>query len=93
MQAFFVDTFRFFRYSRFMETFDREYVVGQLKSKIAGMTIRRAASEVGVSHTFLADILKGVRWPGQKVLAYVGMEEVPKPKALYPPRFYRKAEQ
>ena len=47
-----------------------------LKRKLRGRSQKALAAELGITASYLCDILKGRREPGQSVLDALGMERV-----------------
>jgi transcriptional regulator with XRE-family HTH domain len=48
-----------------------------LESRKDGKSLRKLAGEIGISATYLHEILKGQKPVGPKVLAWLGLERMP----------------
>jgi transcriptional regulator with XRE-family HTH domain len=46
------------------------------KLKRRGLSVRVLAKDVGVSHGYVYDVLRGKRAPGKKILDYLGVTKV-----------------
>ena len=53
-----------------------QQVIARLRSRIGGKTQREYAKDIGVSDSFLSDVLKRSRPPSGKILRALGLERV-----------------
>ena len=60
-----------------MTTMTVDRVRAMLVAELKGSTYRRLAEKVGVTPSYLNDIVRGNREPGQTVLEYLGLERMP----------------
>lgn len=57
-----------------MKTFTQDQVVAQLRSLIETGTQLSLAAQIGISRTFLCEVLRGTRPPTGKILDHLGLQ-------------------
>ena len=57
-----------------MKTYSHKEILDLLKRKQGDRNCAQFAREVGITKSYMGDILKGKRTPGPKVLRYLGLQ-------------------